>query len=84
VSLLSRAVARVAKLDMPLTRKVRLERDLRVPMTDGVDLLADRYAPAGGDRLPLVLFGEIFAQRGDVEGDRGPCVAPADVRPGRP
>src|SRR6266536_2457553 len=47
-------------------------------MSDGVDLLADRYAPDGGDGLPVVLvrtpygrratafrlFGEIFAQRG--------------------
>jgi putative CocE/NonD family hydrolase len=78
VSLLSWAVARAAKLDKPLTGKVRVERDLRVPMEDGVDLLADRYAPDAGDGLPLVLirtpygrratpfrlFGELFAERG--------------------
>lgn len=78
MSLLSWAVARAVKLDKPLTRKVRVERDIRVPMRDGVDLLADRYAPDGGDGLPVVLirtpygrtatpfrlFGELFAQRG--------------------
>jgi len=78
VSLLSWVVSRAAKLDKPLTSKVRVERDLRVPMRDGVDLLADRYAPDGGDGLPVVLirtpygrratpfrlFSELFAQRG--------------------
>jgi putative CocE/NonD family hydrolase len=78
VSLLSWAVARAVKLDKPLTGKVRVERDLRVPMSDGVELLADRYAPDESDGLPLVLirtpygrrttafrlFGEIFAERG--------------------
>jgi hypothetical protein len=47
MSLLSWAVSRAVKLDKPLTRKVRVEQDLRVPMRDGVDLLADRYAPVG-------------------------------------
>jgi putative CocE/NonD family hydrolase len=66
------------KLDKPRTYRVRVERDLQVEMGDGVDLLADRYAPNGGDGLPIVLIrtpygrraaafrlcGEIFAQRG--------------------
>jgi predicted acyl esterase len=78
VSLLSWAVARALRLDKPLSGKVRVERDLRVPMTDGVELLADRYAPDGGNDLPVVLirtpygrratpfklFGELFAERG--------------------
>lgn len=78
MSLLSWAVARAAKLDKPLTSKLRVERDLRVEMRDGVDLLADRYASEGGDGLPVILirtpygrratpfrlFAEIFAERG--------------------
>jgi putative CocE/NonD family hydrolase len=78
LSLLSWAVARATKLEKPLSRKLRIERDLRVPMADGVELLADRYAPEEGDGLPVVLirtpygrggkdcrlYGEIFAQRG--------------------
>ncbi|MGH3040006.1 MAG: CocE/NonD family hydrolase, partial [Gaiellaceae bacterium] len=78
MSFLSWAVARAVKLDKPLAGKVRVQRDLRMPMEDGIDLLADRYAPDGGDGLPLVLirtpygrrstpfrlFGEIFAERG--------------------
>jgi putative CocE/NonD family hydrolase len=78
VSVLGRAVARVTKLEKPLTRDVRVERDLPVPMADGVELLADRYTPKDGDGLPVVLirtpygrastdsrlYGEVFAQRG--------------------
>jgi predicted acyl esterase len=37
---------RLLHLDPPLTRDLAVERDLRVPMPDGVVLLADRYAPA--------------------------------------
>jgi hypothetical protein len=78
LSLLSWAVARATKLEKPLSRKLRVERNLRVPMADGVELLADRYVPEEGDGLPVVLirtpygrggkdcrlYGEIFAQRG--------------------
>lgn len=78
MSLLSWAVARAVKLDKPLTSKVQVERDLPVEMSDGIDLLADRYTAAGGDGQPLILirtpygrraapfrlFAEIFAERG--------------------
>ena len=37
------------------TRDVMVERKLRVPMPDGVELLADRYFPRGIDRPPIVL-----------------------------
>lgn len=56
----------------------RVERDLRVPMPDGVTLLADRYAPPGDrpgpvvlvrtpygrDRQLALLYGAPFARRG--------------------
>jgi putative CocE/NonD family hydrolase len=78
VSLLSWAVARAVKLNKPLTSKVQVERDLPVEMSDGIDLLTDRYAADGGDGQPLILirtpygrrttpfrlFAEIFAERG--------------------
>jgi uncharacterized protein len=45
------------KLDPPLTRDLVVERGLRVPMPDGVELLADRWAPrTGGDGLPTALI----------------------------
>jgi predicted acyl esterase len=32
----------------PLTRDVVVETDLRIPMADGMELLADRWAPEMG------------------------------------
>ncbi|WP_205302721.1 CocE/NonD family hydrolase [Nonomuraea montanisoli] len=45
-------------------RRVRLQRDLPVPMPDGVTLLADHYAPAGGGRAPAVLIRSPYGRRG--------------------
>jgi len=47
----SRFLARAMKLPAAQTADVRVQRDLRVPMRDGVTLLADRYAPAGVSKL---------------------------------
>ena len=53
MKLTSRFMQRALRLDPPLTRDVVAERDLRVPMPDGVVLLADRYAPrTKGEREP--------------------------------
>ncbi|MEV4114369.1 CocE/NonD family hydrolase [Nonomuraea sp. NPDC049695] len=45
-------------------RRVRLQRDLPVPMPDGVTLLADHYAPAGGGRAPVILMRSPYGRRG--------------------
>ncbi|MFC5824826.1 CocE/NonD family hydrolase [Nonomuraea insulae] len=45
-------------------RRVRLQRDLEVPMPDGVTLLADHYAPAGGERAPVILMRSPYGRRG--------------------
>ncbi len=45
-------------------RRVTVERDLPVPMPDGVTLLADRYAPAGAVRPPTVLIRSPYGRRG--------------------
>jgi putative CocE/NonD family hydrolase len=45
-------------------RRVRLERDLRVPMPDGVTLLADHYAPAHGGPAPVILMRSPYGRRG--------------------
>ena len=60
---------RLQKLGPPLTRDIAAERDLRVPMPDGVILLADRYAPRdGGDGLPVALMRCPYGRRGLVAG----------------
>jgi putative CocE/NonD family hydrolase len=73
----SRFLGRMMKLPAAESHAIKVERDLRIPMPDGVVLLADRYIPASGDG-PLVLvrspygranmfgtlFGTLFAERG--------------------
>jgi len=67
VNLSSHLMQRVLKLDPPLTRDLASERDLRVPMPDGVVLLADRYAPrAGGQGLPVALLRSPYGRRGAI------------------
>ncbi len=69
VNLGSYLIERMQKLDPPLTRDLAVERDLRVPMPDGVDLLANRYAPAsGGDGLPLALMRSPYGRSGLLAG----------------
>lgn len=61
----SHVVQRVLGLPAPQTRALTVHRDLRVPMADGVELLADRWAPRdGGDRLPLALIRSPYGRRG--------------------
>ena len=77
MTVLSRLIGRAMKLPAPQSHAVKVERDLKVPMPDGVVLLADRFIPANGEG-PLVLvrspygrsnlfgtlFGTLFAERG--------------------
>jgi uncharacterized protein len=55
MTLLSRLLNRIAHLPPAETPQVLVERDLKAPMPDGVVLLADRYAPRGGENPPLIL-----------------------------
>jgi putative CocE/NonD family hydrolase len=65
LNLISHAVERVLKLEPPLTRDLVVERDLRAPMRDGVELLADRWAPRrGGGGLPVALLRCPYGRRG--------------------
>ncbi|MDX3661518.1 CocE/NonD family hydrolase [Streptomyces sp. ID05-26A] len=62
--MISRLLQRGLKLSPPLTRDVVVQRDLRVPMPDGVDLLADRWTPrSGGDGLPTALIRSPYGRR---------------------
>lgn len=77
MSLTSRITARLVGLPPARTARVTVERDLRVPMPDGVVLLADRYFARDDARAPIVLLrspygrrtlfglmGRLFAERG--------------------
>ncbi|MDT5197837.1 MAG: uncharacterized protein QOH20_4591 [Mycobacterium sp.] len=46
---------RVLKLAPPLTRKVNVTKNIRVPMPDGVELVADLYQPAGSPVIGTVM-----------------------------
>jgi uncharacterized protein len=65
MNLMSRILQRRLELPAPLTRDLVVERDLRVPMPDGVELLADRWAPRhGGDGLPTALLRSPYGRSG--------------------
>ena len=76
--MLSRLAQRFLRVGPPIDRHVTVERDVAVPVGDGVVLLTDLYHPAGDGPHPTVLvrspygrrgpvgffFGRIFAERG--------------------
>jgi uncharacterized protein len=76
--LISPLVQRLLHLPPPIDRDVRVERSVRIPVDDGVHLLADVYTPAGDEPTPTVLvrtpygragplglfLGRVFAERG--------------------
>jgi putative CocE/NonD family hydrolase len=66
VTLLSRFAAAGFKLPPPRTRRVDVERDLRVEMPDGVELLADHYAPRLAGAVPTVLLRSPYGRRGGL------------------
>lgn len=80
MSIISEIAGRNLRLPTPLTRDVVVDRDLRVPMDDGVELLADRWRPRPFDDAPQptvlirspygragvagFIFGRLLAERG--------------------
>lgn len=78
MTIVTRVIGTLAKLPPAETYDVIVERDLKVPMPDGVVLLADRYAPSGREGPPTILvrccygrrgffgllFGRLYAERG--------------------
>ena len=65
MNLVSHLIERGLKLPPPATRDLLVQRDLRVPMADGVELLADRWAPQeGGDGLPVALLRSPYGRAG--------------------
>src|SRR5215471_6998148 len=64
MTVMSRFFERSMRLPPAQTRAVQVERDLRVPMRDGVTLLADRYFSADGADVPLILVRCPYGRRG--------------------
>jgi uncharacterized protein len=78
MSIPSRILAGLCKLPPAETYALEIERNIPVPMSDGVKLLADHYYPRGVSRMPLILvrspygraqlnglmYGHLFAERG--------------------
>ena len=57
LNLVSHLLQRMQQLPPPATRDVTVKRNLRVPMRDGVELMADHWAPStGAEGLPTVLI----------------------------
>ena len=67
MNLSSHLFQRLLRLPPPLTRDLAVQRDLRVPMPGGVDLLADHWAPRAGDSgLPTVVIRTPYGRRGTL------------------
>lgn len=69
-----------------MTRTILVERDVEVPMRDGVILRADIYRPSAAERLPVLLertpYGKGFSEPGFalMAAERGYVVVVQDTR----
>src|SRR5262245_5871938 len=67
MTLVSRILQSALGLPPAVTRDLTVERDLRVPMSDGTVLLADRWAPSSGaEGLPTALIRTPYGRSGIV------------------
>lgn len=64
MSITSRLISGLMKLPPAETTRVIINRDLPVPMRDGVVLLADHYAPRDLGRRPTILVRSPYGRRG--------------------
>jgi len=77
MGLMSRLAGRRYRLNPASSRRVQVEKDLRVPMRDGVMLLADRWHAPGAGRSPVVLIrscygrGALFGTTARLFAERG-------------
>src|SRR5262245_543132 len=64
MSVTSRVIGRLMKLPPAQTYKVVVQRNLKVPMPDGVTLLADHYASRAGPKRPTILIRSPYGRAG--------------------
>jgi putative CocE/NonD family hydrolase len=65
-----RVIARLLNLP-PARFRVGVERDLRVPMPDGVGLYADHYFPLADGSFPTILIRSYYGRSWDAGGPMG-------------
>ncbi|KKM73725.1 hypothetical protein LCGC14_1407550 [marine sediment metagenome] len=63
MTLFSRLFGKMMKLPQAETHKIVVKRDLKVPMPDGVELLAEHYYPYGDNKPPTVLVRSPYGRR---------------------
>ncbi len=66
MAVMGRLVDRLFGLPEVPSPDVRMARDLRVPMPDGVELVADLYRPHGAGPMPAVLIRTPYGKRQPV------------------
>ncbi|MFX1534972.1 MAG: CocE/NonD family hydrolase [Promethearchaeota archaeon] len=66
MTVLSRILGKYLKLQPARTYDLVVERDIEVPMPDGVVLLADHYYPRKGDKCPTILIRTPYGRRGYI------------------
>src|SRR5690348_5570636 len=64
MTITGRVLSWLMKLPPAETPDVEITRDLKVPMPDGVNLLADHYAPKGTTKYPTILVRTPYGRRG--------------------
>jgi len=64
MSLMSRFMSRLMHLPPAQTYDVVVTRNIQIPMSDGVTLLAEHYAPRGGEKLPTLLVRSPYGRGG--------------------
>jgi uncharacterized protein len=72
---LEKLVDRWLGLPQAVVPKPVVTRSMKIPMSDGVELLADRYRPPGTEPLPVVLVRTPYGRRGPLANLFGPVIA---------
>jgi hypothetical protein len=66
MSISSRLAGWIFRLAPAKTRDIIIEHDIKVPMHDGVELLADRYCPRGEGKVPTLLVRSCYGKTGFI------------------
>ena len=66
MSISSRLAGWIFRLPPAKTPDIIIERDIKVPMHDGIELLADRYFPSGDGKVPTLLVRSCYGKTGFI------------------
>lgn len=64
MSLMTKLASRMLGLPPAVASRLECQIDLPIPMPDGTVLLANRIAPRGGEKLPIILIRDPYNSRG--------------------